>query len=223
MSNEKDNKIKILLVLFVFMTLAIGMMSYFAESKVPEYIGRELTGKEEEQIIARNSSLISYVKLSPHADFPRRGEIKKITIHHMAGDYSLEQVGRSFSFKDRAASANYGIDSSGNVGLYVEESNRSWGSSNEENDQMAVTIEVANDEMGGEWHVSDEAFNTLIELCVDICSRNDIAELVFTGDPEGNLTYHKMFKSDTECPGPYLVSRMKDIETLVNEKLDEQR
>ena len=221
MSADKDKKIKILLVLFVFITLAVGLMAYFAESKIPEYIGRELTDEEEKKIIAENSDLISYVKLSPHADFPRKGEIRKITIHHMAGNNSLERIGKEFSFKDRAASANYGIDSNGNVGLYVEESNRSWASRNEENDQMAVTIEVADDEMGGEWHVSDKAFHTLIELCVDICRRNNIEKLVFTGDPEGNLTYHRMFTSETECPGPYLISRMKDIEKLVNEQLDQ--
>lgn len=219
MSVNKEKKIKILLVLFVLITLSIGFMAYFSESKIPEHIGRELTNEEETQIIEKNSKLTSYVKLSPHADFPRKAEIKKITIHHMAGNYSLEQVGRSFSFKDREASANYGIDSKGNIGLYVEEANRSWASSNEENDQMAVTIEVANDEVEGEWHVSDEAFESLIELCADICRRNNIEELVFTGDAEGNLTYHKMFKSETECPGPYLISKMKEIEKLVNERL----
>lgn len=220
MSVEKDKKIKILLLLFVFITFSIGLMVYFAGSKIPEHIGRELTEEEEKKIIADNCELTSYVNLSPHADFPRKGKISKITIHHMAGDYSLEQVGRNFAYKDRAASANYGIDSNGNIGLYVEESNRSWASRSEENDNMAVTIEVANDELEGEWHVSDEAFQALIELCVDICSRNDIDELVFTGDAEGNLTYHKMFTDETECPGPYLISRMKDIERLVNEQLD---
>lgn len=39
---------------------------------------------------------------------------------------------------------------------------------------QAVTIEVANDENGGEWHVSDESYQALIELCEDICRRNEI-------------------------------------------------
>lgn len=43
-----------------------------------------------------------------------------------------------------------------------------------------LTIEVANDEIGGDWHVSDAAFNKLIELCVDICQRNNF-RLSFDG------------------------------------------
>ena len=35
------------------------------------------------------------------------------------------------------------------MALYVEEGNRAWTSSSPENDHQAVTIEVANDEVGG--------------------------------------------------------------------------
>ena len=116
-------------------------------------------------------------------------------------------------------SSNYAIDSSGRVALYVEEGNRAWTSSSRENDHQAVTIVVANDETGGSWHVSDQAFETLITLCADICRRNGITRLDFTGNPEGNLTLHKMFSGQTECPGPYLESRMEEIAALVNERL----
>ena len=101
----------------------------------------------------------------------------------------------------------------------MEEGNRAWTSSSRENDHQAVTIEVANDETGGSWHVSDQAFETLITLCTDICRRNGITRLDFTGNPEGNLTLHKMFSGQTECPGPYLESRMEEIAALVNERL----
>ena len=43
--------------------------------------------------------------------------------------------------------------------------------------------------------------------------------LVYTGDAEGNLTIHKMFKGETECPGPYLESKMEEIAAEVNERL----
>ena len=55
--------------------------------------------------------------------------------------------------------------------------NRAWTSSSAANDNQAVTIEVANDQIGGDWHVSDTALNKLIELCVDICKRNGIEKL----------------------------------------------
>ncbi len=44
-----------------------------------------------------NSNLVTYTKLSPNMNAPRNQPISKITIHHMAGNYSLEQLGESFS------------------------------------------------------------------------------------------------------------------------------
>lgn len=149
---------------------------------------------------------------------PRNQPISKITIHHMAGNYMLEQLGESFSKSSREASANYGIDSNGNVALYVDEANRSWASASPWNDNRAVTIEVANDEIGGDWHVSDAAFNKLIELCVDICQRNNF-RLSFDGTKNGSLTMHKMFAA-TACPGAYLEGRFPEIVELVNSRLD---
>lgn len=198
------------------------VLCYRFSASLPDNIGRELTGSERREVVGRNSSLIDYIYLSPNADFPRKDEIRKLTIHHMAGDLSLEALGETFSHQDRRASSNYAIDSSGRVALYVEEDNRAWTSSSRENDNQAVTIEVANDQVGGDWHVSDEAYETLIMLCTDICRRNGITELCFTGDAQGNLTLHKMFYTETECPGPYLESRMEDIAEDVNRRLAEK-
>lgn len=147
-----------------------------------------------------NSSLVDYIKLSPNYN-PRNNKINKITVHHCAGDLSVEEIGNVFASPYREASANYGIDSTGRVGLYVDEKNRSWCSSNASNDHQAITIEVANDEIGGNWHVSDKALNKLIDLCVDICKRNGIKKLNYTGDANGSLTRHNMFAA-TVCPRP---------------------
>lgn len=186
---------------------------------LPDTIGRKLTEEEKTEVIGNNSSLIDYIYLSPNADFPRGSEIRKITIHHMAGDLALEDLGETFSRRDRRASSNYAIDTKGRVALYVEEENRAWTSSSRENDDQAVTIEVANDELGGDWHVSEEAYEALLDLVVDICSRNGIDQLRFTGDADGNLTIHKMFSNETECPGPYLEGRMEEISDEVNKRL----
>ena len=70
-----------------------------------------------------NSSLVQYTKLSPHYR-QRTGKISKITIHHAAAvNASLSSLGNAFS-GSRVASSNYGIDVNGNIGMYVEESNR---------------------------------------------------------------------------------------------------
>lgn len=164
------------------------------------------------------SSLVDYVKISPNSSNPRNNKIKKITIHHMAGDLTVEGCGNVFQNKNRQASSNYGVDSNGRVGLYVEEENRAWTSSNKVNDNQAITIEVANDGGAPDWHVSDKALTKTIWLCVDICRRNGIERLNFTGDSSGNLTMHKMFTATT-CPGPYLESKMQYIANEVNKIL----
>lgn len=221
MDGKKDSFLSVWLLLAGLCVTAAAVLWACLDNRaaLPELVGRALTEEETEEVIARNSPLTSYVYLSPNADFPRAVEIKKITIHHMAEDLGLERLGLVFGNRDRQASANYAIDTGGRVALYVEESNRAWTSSSRENDHQAVTIEVANDEIGGDWHVSDAAYEKLIELCVDICRRNGIEELTYTGDAEGNLTIHKFFNEDTECPGPYLEGKMPEIAREVTERL----
>lgn len=166
-----------------------------------------------------NSSLVSYTKLSPNCDHPRNHAIDKITIHHMAGDLSVETCGNLFANPNREASANYGIGSDGRVGLYVDEGDCAWASASPSNDNRAVNIEVANDATGGDWPVSAAAYSKLIDLCVDICQRNGIKALNYTGGADGNLTEHRMFM-DTACPGPYLHERMPRIAAEVNNRLN---
>lgn len=167
-----------------------------------------------------NSPLVNYTKISPNSTNPRKSTIKKITIHHMAGNLSVESCGNVFAPTTRKGSSNYGIGSDGRVGMYVEEKNRAWTSGNADNDNQAVTIEVANDVIGGSWHVSDKALAKTIELCVDICKRNNIKELIFTGDATGNLTMHRYFQA-TACPGEYLASKFPYIANEVNKRLKE--
>lgn len=166
-----------------------------------------------------NSSLVSYTKLSPNCDHPRNHAIDKITIHHMAGDLSVETCGNLFANPIREASANYGIGSDGRVGLYVDEGDRAWASASPGNDNRAVNIEVANCVPGGDWPVSDAAYRKLIDLCVDICQRNGIKALNYTGGADGNLTEHRMFTA-TACPGPYLHKCMGRIAAEVNNRLN---
>jgi septal ring-binding cell division protein DamX len=166
-----------------------------------------------------NSPLVNYTKISPNSSNPRNKPITKITIHHVAGNLTVEQVGNIFATKERKASSNYGVDNHGRVGMYVEEKNRAWTSSSSENDNQAVTIEVANITGAPDWKVSDIALNKTIDLCVDICKRNNIKRLNFTGDKTGNLTMHKWFAA-TACPGPYLESKFPYIANEVNKRLN---
>lgn len=173
-----------------------------------------------------NSALISYTKISPNKTTPRNHVIDTITIHCMAGNLSIEQCGNIFINPSRKASSNYGIGSDGRIGLYVEEKDRSWASSNGANDNRAITIEVAND--GGAdtgWHVSDKAYKSLISLLVDICKRNGIKELKWRADKnligqvdKQNMTVHRWFAAKA-CPGDYLYNLHGQIAKDVNVEL----
>lgn len=165
-----------------------------------------------------NSSLISYTQISPNRNSPRTEPISKITIHHMAGNLTLQSFGAMVAKTSRQMSANYAIDSQGNIGLFCPESDRSWCSSSPWNDHRAVTIEVANDGGEPDWHVSDAAIASLIELCVDICKRNGMTKLEYTGDQNGSLTTHRMF-TNTVCPGPYLLSKIPYIAQQVTARI----
>lgn len=170
-----------------------------------------------------NSALISYTKLSPHHSGLRNHTIDTISIHCMAGNLSVETCGNIFM--NKKASSNYGIGSDGRIALYVEEKNRSWCTSSSSNDNRAVTIEVANDGGAPDWHVSDKAMAALIQLCADICKRNDIKELKWEGNKnligqvdKQNMTVHRWFAAKA-CPGDYLYNKHGYIATEVNKIL----
>jgi len=162
------------------------------------------------------SKLTDKVILTDHYDSRGGAKICKITIHHMAGNLSIETCGSVF--QTREASANYGIGSDGRIGCYVYEENRAWSTANYTNDKQAINIELAND--GGaetNWHVSDIAIEKCIDLCVDICQRYGFS-LVYDETPNGSLTRHNMFMATT-CPGGYLQSKFPYIAQEVNKRL----
>lgn len=175
-----------------------------------------------------NSSLICYTKLSPNCNVRKNsvynpsGKISRITIHHMAGNCGIEALGSDFARPERAGSSNYGVGTDGRIAMYVPEDKRSWASSNRANDYVAVTIEVANNGGKPTWTVSDEALESTINLCVDICERNGIDKLTYTGKLEGsNLTRHDWF-ANTTCPGPYLGGKFPYIVEQVNKRLNKE-
>lgn len=167
-----------------------------------------------------NSSLVSYTQISPNRNSPRNQPITKITIHHMAGIMSVEQFGNLVANPARQMSSNYAIGNDGRIGLYCEEKDRSWCSSSPWNDHQAITIEVSNDVYGEPWSISDAAYASLIKLCVDICKRNGIKKLEFTGDSSGSLTYHYMFAA-TQCPATWIKSHTNEICKKVNEQINQ--
>lgn len=149
----------------------------------------------------------------------RRGyKICKITPHHMAGKLTAEQCGNIFANPSRQASSNYGIGYDGEIACYVDEENRAWTSGSRSNDCQAITIEVSNDMYGEPWTISEASWNSLVNLCVDICKRYGF-RLDYDGTPNGSLTRHDMFQA-TNCPGQTLGGRFPELVETVNKILD---
>ena len=136
----------------------------------------------------------------------------------MAGN--LDAKGCYNVWKTHNGSAHYCISSAGQIGQCIDEKYRAWSVANAAADSIGVAIELAND--GGaktNWHVSDKAIKACINLCVDICKRNGIKKLNFTGNSNGNLVMHRYYMA-TACPGPYLASKFTYIANEVNKRLN---
>lgn len=167
-----------------------------------------------------NSSLVEYeIKTKKYSR--RTGKILKITPHHAATVGSAEQIAKYLRDVDRLVSVNYVIGNRGDIALLVPEEYRSWASRNRANDDVSVTIEISNSKASGEYPISEDAYNSFIELAADICKRNGIKTVYYDGTPNGVLTEHRMFVA-TQCPGEYLHNLLKSgkVATDINAKIN---
>ena len=169
-----------------------------------------------------------YKKLSPNHSGKRTHSIDRITPHCVVGQLSVEQLGDIFASPARRASSNYGIGADGCIGVYVEEDNRSWCSSNEGNDQRAITIKCASDTKEP-YAFNDAVYKALIKLCIDICKRHGKKKLLWLGSKvvtlnynpkpdEMVLTVHRWFAAKS-CPGDWMYERMGDLAAKVTAAL----
>ena len=185
--------------------------------------------KEETSMAYTNSSLVTYTKISPNRTSPRNHKIDTITIHCYVGQVTAQRGCNGSGFVTynpiTGSSCNYVVGYDGSIGLCVPESDRSWCTSNSTNDHRAITIEVAC-ETTHPYTVTDKAMAALINLCADICKRNDIKKLVWSTNKNErvnhlngcNMTVHRDYKNKA-CPGQYLYERHGYIANEVNKKL----
>lgn len=177
------------------------------------------------------SSLATVKIWSPNNSGRRTHTIDSVAIHCMAGNLSAQGCGDLFSSPSREASSNYGIGSDGTIGVYVDEDNRAWCTSNSGVDNRAISIEVANTSASEPFPCSDAAYESLIKLLVDICRRNNITALRWKNDQnyanaaanggpvtEQNMFVHRWFAYKS-CPGEWLFERQGQIATEVNRRL----
>lgn len=174
-----------------------------------------------------NSGLVCYTQLSPNHSGQRTHGIDRISPHCVVGQLSCETICACFP-DGRGASCNYGIGSDGRISLCVEESNRSWCTSSNANDQRAVTIECASDK-SEPYAMTDAVYESLVNLCTDICKRNGKNKLIWFGDKDKTLscepqsgemviTVHRWF-ANKSCPGDWLYNRLGDLAARVTANL----
>lgn len=207
------------------------------------YYNKYATGKEPEKgsgtMGFTNSPLATVKLISPNKTVNRNHAIDTITIHCFVGQVTAKRGCEVFQPSGKGASCNYVVGYDGSIGLCVEEKDRSWctggkdkngqpirvnGISGSSNDYQAVTIEVASDPTHP-YAITEKAMAALIELCADICRRNGIKQLLWSGDKnlvgnptKQNLTVHRWF-ANKACPGDYIYQRLGDIAAKVNAKL----
>ena len=127
------------------------------------------------------SSLATVKIWSPYSRSRGGHQIDSVAIHCMAGNLSAKGCGELFLSPTNVASSNYGVGSDGTIGVYVDEDNRSICTSSTGVDSRAIAIEVANTQASEPWPVSDQAYEALINLLVDICRRHPGLRVDFAG------------------------------------------
>ena len=176
-----------------------------------------------------NSPLVSYTNLTKNKTTNRNQPITRITPHCFVGQVSAKRGCDYFAETDRQASCNYVIGYDGQIGLSVEEKDRSWCSSSSANDNRAITFEIASDTVHP-YKITDAALNACIELCIDICKRYNKKKLVWIENQAQALAYsvksdellitvHRWF-ANKACPGDYIMGKIPFIVETVNKTLE---
>lgn len=177
-----------------------------------------------------NSPLAEFTRLSPMHSGHRKYPITRITPHVYEGQVTVEQMGAYFAEPDRQVSCNYCIGKDGRIGLIVEEQNRSWCSSNADNDGRGITIECAS-EKTPPYTVNPEVFGSLVNLSEDICRRYGKTKLLWLWDKAKTLAYkpaedemiitvHQWF-ANTSCPGEWMMDKMAELALQVTARLSD--
>ena len=177
------------------------------------------------------SSLASKATISPNY-VKRTMDIDSISIHCTCSDMSLDSMGEIYKDPNRKASAHYGIDSSGNIAVFVDEKNAAMSLSNKIADTRSISIMISSMTSVSPYQISTAANIALLDLLVDICIRNNITELKWKNDDkigkavgaggpvtEQNILIHTWYKSDVVDPGKWIIDNLFTIVEEANSQL----
>ena len=142
---------------------------------------------------------------------PRFGQsINGIVIHHGAGTDVLGYVANA---NPRSSHPTFHIATDGKLTGIVHPSRRPFSTAHNV-DAQAITVEIDNSRVGGDWPISDAAMRTLEKVIAHyarVSPRTGIA----LNDPsktqrEFFVAWHQQY-SATACPGPYILKRLGNI------------
>lgn len=174
------------------------------------------------------SKLATVFVKSPNRDKVRTNKVIYITPHCMVGQMTAKSCGVLFARSSYCASSNYGIGKDGEIGGYVDEEDRSWCSSSAWNDNRAITIECASDTTHP-YAMNHKVWDSLVDLCFDICQRYGKKKLIWFNDKRTTLNYkpasdemvltvHRWYAAKS-CPGDWLYGRLGKLADTVTDML----
>jgi len=137
-----------------------------------------------------------------HRKWSGRGGKKpnRVVWHHMAGNLSVKQF-MAIMLSARQMSPTISIHTDGTVYAWVPEEMRPWTTGSYAADQTALTFELANDQIGGDWHISNKVLDLAAQIHAEWSKRYGIPTTYsYRG---AGINMHKDWYS-TACPGPYL-------------------
>lgn len=146
--------------------------------------------------------------------------IEGAVFHHGAG---LDVKSYVANWNSRDSHPTYHVDRWGNSTGIVHPNRRPFSTSHSV-DSVAITFELDNSEVGGNWPVSDATLNEAIDICVYHAREQGLtrfARNIVGRDMPGIffIAWHSQYVS-TACPGPHVMSRIDWIIAECQRRLD---
>lgn len=135
--------------------------------------------------------------------------INGIVIHHVAGTNGRDYVANANS---RNSHPTYHIARDGTVTGIVHPDRRPF-STGGRPDSEAITVEIDNASVGGEWPITDASMESLIQITIWHASQSPRKGRGFALNIKGQvqseffIAWHQQYVA-TACPGPYIINRL---------------
>lgn len=161
-----------------------------------------------------NSALATYYsRLSNDNYYPRDNRASHVVVHSAFKSGTIEELALMVNESDKAY--NYGVDSQGQIGLFVDEQLWTASCDSPKDDQFAINIICMN---AGD-KLSEATVTALTDLMEDIYRRNFIYLVTFNDNIDDTLTLHRQYNPASGCPGAAVEKQLRKIADEVNNRL----